>query len=116
MHSKLNAAELEKIKSPNGIHLCSDIGVKQVLCDWLLANAPHLMFDMCIAAAIAALCTNGQIATLKCMHRQNLHVDTTSTTITSKYVCKCFVYGKNWYESQVVSGNPLAPLGAKMVQ
>ena len=47
------------------------------------------------------------------MHCQNLHVDTTPTTITSKYICKCSVYGKTWYESQVVNGNSLALLGVK---
>ena len=64
----------------------------------------------------AALHVDSQIAVLKCAHCQNLHVDTIPITITSKYVCKCSVYGKNWYETQVVSGNPLALLGVKMVQ
>ena len=62
------------------------------------------------------VCTDSQIAALKCVHCQNLHVDTTPTTITSKHIRKCSVCGKNWYESQVVSGNPLALLGVKMVQ
>ena len=42
--------------------------------------------------------------------------DTTPTTITSKYIHKCSVSGKNWYKNQVVNGNPLALLGVKMVQ
>ena len=59
---------------------------------------------------------DSQITVLKYVHCQNLHVDTTLTTITSNHVCKCSVCGMNWYESQVVSGNPLALLGVKMVQ
>ena len=74
------------------------------------------MLDMCFAAADVALCTDSQLTVLKCAHCQNLHVDTTPTTITSKYICKCSVHSNNWYESQVVSGNPLALLGIKMVQ
>ena len=49
-----------------------------------LQNAPHLMLDMCFEAAEAALHADSQIAVLKCVHCQNLHVDTTPTTITSK--------------------------------
>ena len=81
-----------------------------------VGNAPYLILDMCFAAADTALHVDSQIAALKCVHCQNLHVDTTLTTITSKYVCKCSVCGKNWYKSQVVSSNPLVLLGVKMVQ
>ena len=98
------------------MYLSSDIGVQHALWDWLLANAPYLMLDICFAAADSALRIDSQIAALKCVHCQNLHFDTTKTTITSKHVCKCSVCGKNWFESQVVSGNPLALLGVKMVQ
>ena len=89
------------------------------MCDWLLANALDLASDMrsdMRVAANTALCVDSQIAVLKYAHCQNLHIDTTPITITNKYICKCFVCGKNWYESQVVSGNPLALLGVKMVQ
>ena len=71
---------------------------------------------MCFAAADAALCTNSQIAVLKYVQCQYLHVDTTLTTITSKNFCNCSIYGKNCYESRVVSGNSVALLGVKMVQ
>ena len=59
---------------------------------------------------------DSQTIALKYVHCQNLHVDTTPTTITSKHIHKFSVYGKIWYENQVVSGNPLALLGVKMVQ
>ena len=68
------------------------------------------------SAVNADLCVSSQIAVLKYAHCQNLQIDTTPTTITSNYVCKCSVYGNNWYKSQVVNGNPLELLGAKMVQ
>ena len=74
------------------------------------------MLDMHFAAADDSVHINSQITALKCAHCQNLHIDTTLTTIISKCSCKCSVYGKNWYESLVVSGNPLALLGVKMVQ
>ena len=57
------------------------------------------MLDMCFEAAEAALCADSQIAALKYMHCQNLHVDTTPTTITSKHIHKCSVCSKTWYES-----------------
>ena len=58
---------------------------------------------------------DSQIAELTYVYCQNLHVDTTPITITSKYICKYSLYSENCYESQVVSGNPLALLGVKMV-
>ena len=70
---------------------------------------------MCFVATDAALCMDSQIAALKYVQCQELHVDTTPTTITSKHICKCSVCGKNCYESQVVNGNSQALLGAKMV-
>ena len=82
--------------------------------DWLLENAPHLTLDMCFASRV--LQADSQIVALKCVHCQNLHADTTLTTITSKYIRKFSVYSKNWYESQVVSGHLLALLGVKLVQ
>ena len=84
--------------------------------DWLLVSTPHLTLDMYFAASEAVLYADSQIAVLKCAHCQNLHIDTTLTTITSKCICKCSVCSKNWYESQVVSGNALALLGEKVVQ
>ena len=71
---------------------------------------------MCFAAVDAALHIDSHISVLKYVHCQNLHVDTTPTTITSKYVCMYSAYCKTWYESQLVSGNPLVLLGVKMVQ
>ena len=71
---------------------------------------------MCFAAADVAQHVDSQIAAFKYAHCQNLHVDTIPTTITSKYLYKCFVCSNNWYESQVVSGNALELLGVKMVQ
>ena len=81
-----------------------------------MVNAPHLMLDMYFAAVDATYHADSQIAVLKYMHCQKLHVDTTSTAITSKDICKCHVCGRNWYENQVVSGNPFALLGTKIVQ
>ena len=81
-----------------------------------VGNAPHLTLDMCFAAVDATLRMDSQIAVLKCAYCQNLHADTTPTTITIKYVLKCSVCSENWYESKMVSGNPLALLGFKMVQ
>ena len=72
--------------------------------------------DICLAALDATLHTDSQITAVKCMHCQNLHFDTTPTTITGKHVLKCSVYGKSWSTSQVVNGNPLALLGVKIVQ
>ena len=40
------------------MYLCSNTGVKSVLKDWLLENAPHLTLDMCIEAANAVLHSN----------------------------------------------------------
>ena len=74
------------------------------------------MLDTCFEAVVAALYTDSQIAELKYMHCQNLHVNTTLTSITGKYIHKCSVCHKTWYEIQVVSGNPLPLLGVKMVQ
>ena len=76
------------------MYLCSNIGIKHILRDLLLAIASHLMLDMCFAAADAALHADSQLAALKCVHCQNLHVDTTLSFITSKNVCKCSVYSK----------------------
>ena len=67
-------------------------------------------------AANTALCVDSQIAVLKYAHCQNLHIDTTPTTITSKHIYKYSVCSKTWYESQVLSGNPLVLLVVKMVQ
>ena len=63
------------------------------------------------------LCTSdSQITVLKCAHRQNLHVDTTPTTITRKHIFIGALYVvRIWYESQVVSANLLALLGVKYV-
>ena len=90
--------------------------IVNMLHNYLLANAPHLMLDMCFVAEDATLRADSQITALKYMPCQNLHINTTPTTITSKYICKCSVCAKNWYESQVVSGSLLALLGVKMVQ
>ena len=81
-----------------------------------MEKAPHLTLDMWYAAADAALHVDSQIAALKYTYCQNLHIDTTPTTSTIKYICKCSVCGKNWCNSQMVSGNPLALLGVKIVQ
>ena len=81
-----------------------------------MANFPHLILDMCFAAADTVFLIDSKITALKCVHCQNLHVDTILTLITSKHICKCSECGKNWYESQVVSGNPFALLGVKMRQ
>ena len=97
------------------MYLCSHIGIQRVLRDWLLENAPHLMLYMCFIAEDATLRVASQIAARKCVHCQNLHVDTTPTTITSRYNCKFSISSKNWYKSQVVSGHPLTLLGIKMV-
>ena len=97
------------------MYFCSDIGAQHVLCYWLLKNTPYLILDMCFAAADAAFHTDSQISALECVYCQNLHVNTTLTTITSNYTRKCSIYGKNWYENQVVSGNPLELLGIKIV-
>ena len=78
-----------------------------------MANALHLMLDMSIEAENAALCADSQIAALKYMHCQKFHVDITPNDITSKYICKWSVCGKNWHKSQVVSGNLLALLSVK---
>ena len=59
----------------------------------------HSIFNvryMYLASAKAALHADSQIAVLKYMHCQNLQIDTTST---SKYICKCSVCYKTWYES-----------------
>ena len=97
------------------MYLCSNIDVKHVLHDWWLENTLYFTLDIYFAAEDTALCMDSQIAALKCAYCQNLHVDTTLTTISSKYVCKCSVCGKSCYESQMVSGNSLALLGVKMV-
>ena len=62
-------------------------------------TAPYFTLDVYLASAEAVLCTDSQIAVLKCVHCQNLHVDTTLTTITSKYICKYSVYSLTWYET-----------------
>ena len=82
----------------------------------MLANALNLMLDMCFAASDAALRADSQITALKYMPYQNLHIDTTPTTITRKYICKCSVCAKNWYGNQVLSGSLLVMLGVEMVQ
>ena len=79
--------------------LCSDIGIQHVLCNWLQENVLHLMLDMCFESEDVAFHANSLIAVLKYVHCQNLHVDTTLTTITSKYICNCSVCSKIWYES-----------------
>ena len=81
-----------------------------------MENTLHLMLDMCFAATDATLHADSQIAALKYVYCQNLHIDTTQTTTSSKHICKCSVCGKTWYESQVVGGNLLALLGVKIVQ
>ena len=40
-HSKLNAAELEKLSYPNGMYFCSYIGVQRILHNQMLQNTPH---------------------------------------------------------------------------
>ena len=97
--SKLNVAEVEKLRSLNGRYLSSDIGFWHVLGDWLLVNALHLMLDMCFEAAKATLCADSSIPALKYVHCQNLHVYNTTTTSTTKYIFKCSVCGKMWYNS-----------------
>ena len=84
--------------------------------DGLLAKALHLILDIYFAAVDAALHADSQITVLKYVHCQKLHVDNTPITITNGHVRKCSVCGKNWYEIQMVSGNPLVPLGIKMLQ
>ena len=83
--------------------------------DWLLENASHFMLDMCFVAEDTALHSDSLIAALNCVHCQNLHIGTTTTTITSKCIHNCSVCSKTWYESQVVKGNPFALLGVIMV-
>ena len=65
----------------------------------MLANTLHLMLSVCLASVEDDLHAESQIAALKCVHCLNFHVDTTPTTITSKYVCKCSVCNKTWYEN-----------------
>ena len=54
-HSKLTTAELKKLRCPNDMYLCSDIGIQYIFRDWLLENALNLMLDMCFAATDTAL-------------------------------------------------------------
>ena len=65
------------------------------------------MLDIYFSASDAALRAVSQIAALKYVNCQNMHVDTTLTTIASKIVHKCSVCGNTRYKSQVLSGNPL---------
>ena len=81
----------------------------------MLVCTLHLMLDVFLVSAKAALCADSQITVLKCVHYQNSHVDTTLTTITNKHICECSVCNKTWYKSKVVSSNPLALLVVKMV-
>ena len=79
----------------------------------MLANVPHLILDIYFETENVALHADSQIAALKFVHCQNLHVDTTLATITSKHICKYSVYSKTWYKSKIVSGNPLEMLDVK---
>ena len=83
--------------------------------DLLLLSALHLLLDICLASAEAALHADSKNAVLKYMHCQNLHADTKPTTIANKYIHKFSVCNKTWYESLIISGNPLALLSIKMV-
>ena len=90
------------------MYLCTDIGIQCILRNQLLANAPDLILDMCFFFSTdTALHVDSQIIVLKYANCQNLHVYTTLAINTSKHIQKCSVYGKNYYENQVVSGNSL---------
>ena len=81
----------------------------------MLVSTPFLTLDISLALVKAALHADSQIAALRYMHCQNLHVDTTPTNSTSHHIYKCSVCNKIWYENKVVNGDPLPLLGINMV-
>ena len=94
-HKELNAAEVEKLKSSNGMHLYSDIGSQRVLHDWLLVNALHLTLDMFFDAVEAALHKDSQIAALNICTEKTYILTPIQLLLLEKHVCKCSVCGKN---------------------
>ena len=69
-----------------------------------MVSALYLMLDVCLASAEAVLRADSQIAALKCVQCQNLHVDTIPITVTSKYICQFSVekYGTKIIFSVVI--------------